>query len=164
VVSYKAQTSSGKARSKCCICCFFAKHAALRRKSKNWLAQNQNNVSKWSGTKEMSRTSETRYHRRTNNWQGHTRTQKNTYMNNTDSIKTWIESWWTGSVSIPYTWNPRCTSLDWCGAWNPRCTNVDWCGAWNPRCTNVDEGFTHHINLHWYIKGFTHHINLGSDL
>ena len=38
------------------------------------------------------RTSETRYHRRTNNWQGHTRTQKNTYMNNTDSIKTWIKS------------------------------------------------------------------------
>jgi hypothetical protein len=35
-------------------------------------------------------------------WQGHTRTQKNTYMNNTDSIKTWIQSWWTGSVSIPY--------------------------------------------------------------
>jgi len=23
-------------------------------------------------------------------------------MNNTDSIKTWIKSWWTGSVSIPY--------------------------------------------------------------
>jgi hypothetical protein len=51
-------------------------------------------------TKERSRTSETRYHRRTNNWQGHTRTQKNTYMNNADSIKTWIQSWWTGSVSI----------------------------------------------------------------
>ena len=42
--------------------------------------------------KERSRTSETRYRRRTNNWQGHTRTQKNTYMNNTDSIKTWIQS------------------------------------------------------------------------
>jgi hypothetical protein len=28
-----------------CICCFFAKHAALRRKSKDWLAQNQDNVS-----------------------------------------------------------------------------------------------------------------------
>jgi hypothetical protein len=27
------------------ICCFFAKHAALRRKSKDWLARNQNNVS-----------------------------------------------------------------------------------------------------------------------
>jgi hypothetical protein len=29
------------------ICCFFAKHAALRRKSKDWLAQNQDNVSEW---------------------------------------------------------------------------------------------------------------------
>jgi hypothetical protein len=30
------------------ICCFSAKHAALRRKSKVWLAWSQNNVSKWS--------------------------------------------------------------------------------------------------------------------
>ena len=30
------------------ICCFSAKHAALRRKSKDWLTQNQNNVSEWS--------------------------------------------------------------------------------------------------------------------
>jgi len=30
------------------ICCFFAKHVALRRKSKDWLALNQNNVSEWS--------------------------------------------------------------------------------------------------------------------
>ena len=29
------------------ICCFSAKHAALRRKSKDWLAWNQNNVSEW---------------------------------------------------------------------------------------------------------------------
>ena len=29
------------------ICCFSAKHAALRRKSKDWLALNQNNVSDW---------------------------------------------------------------------------------------------------------------------
>jgi hypothetical protein len=29
------------------ICCFSAKHAALRRKSKDWLARNQNNVSEW---------------------------------------------------------------------------------------------------------------------
>ena len=31
------------------ICCFSAKHAALRREreSKNWLARNQNNVSDW---------------------------------------------------------------------------------------------------------------------
>ena len=27
------------------ICCFSAKHAALRRKSKYWLARNQDNVS-----------------------------------------------------------------------------------------------------------------------
>jgi hypothetical protein len=26
------------------ICCFSAKHAAVRRKSKDWLARNQNNV------------------------------------------------------------------------------------------------------------------------
>ena len=29
------------------ICCYLAKHAALRRKSKDWLAQNQDNVSEW---------------------------------------------------------------------------------------------------------------------
>ena len=29
------------------ICCFSAKHAALRRKSKDWLARIQDNVSKW---------------------------------------------------------------------------------------------------------------------
>jgi hypothetical protein len=29
------------------ICCFSAKHAALRRKSKDWLAWNQANVSEW---------------------------------------------------------------------------------------------------------------------
>ena len=28
-----------------CICCFIAKPAALRRKSKDWLARNQDNVS-----------------------------------------------------------------------------------------------------------------------
>ena len=30
------------------ICCFSTKHAGLRRKSKDWLATNQNNVSDWS--------------------------------------------------------------------------------------------------------------------
>ena len=30
------------------ICCFSAKHAAVRRKSKDGLARNQNNVSEWS--------------------------------------------------------------------------------------------------------------------
>ena len=29
------------------ICCFSAKHSALRRKSKDWLAWNQNNVFEW---------------------------------------------------------------------------------------------------------------------
>ena len=29
------------------ICCFSVKHAALRRKSKDWLARNQENVSEW---------------------------------------------------------------------------------------------------------------------
>ena len=29
------------------ICCFSAKQAALRRKSKDWLDRNQNNVSEW---------------------------------------------------------------------------------------------------------------------
>jgi len=29
------------------ICCFYSKHAALRRKSKDWLARNQNNVYEW---------------------------------------------------------------------------------------------------------------------
>jgi predicted LPLAT superfamily acyltransferase len=33
---------------KICIFCFSAKHAALRRMSKDWLARNQNNVSEWS--------------------------------------------------------------------------------------------------------------------
>jgi hypothetical protein len=30
------------------ICCFSAKHAALRSRSKDWLARNQDNVSEWS--------------------------------------------------------------------------------------------------------------------
>ena len=30
------------------ICFFSAKHTALRRKSKDWLTRNQNNVSEWS--------------------------------------------------------------------------------------------------------------------
>ena len=29
------------------ICCFSAKHAALSRNGKDWLARNQNNVSEW---------------------------------------------------------------------------------------------------------------------
>jgi hypothetical protein len=30
------------------MCCLSAKHAAIRGKSKDWLARNQNNVSEWS--------------------------------------------------------------------------------------------------------------------
>ena len=30
------------------ICCFSAKHAAFRSKSRDWLARNQDNVSEWS--------------------------------------------------------------------------------------------------------------------
>ena len=30
-----------------CICCFSARHTALRSRSKDWLIRNQNNVSKW---------------------------------------------------------------------------------------------------------------------
>jgi hypothetical protein len=29
------------------ICCFSAKHTAVKRTSKDWLAQNQDNVSEW---------------------------------------------------------------------------------------------------------------------
>jgi hypothetical protein len=32
------------------MCCFYAKHAALRRKNKDWLARNQDNLSKWDDT------------------------------------------------------------------------------------------------------------------
>ena len=40
---------SGKTKDyKIGICCFSAKHAALRRRSKYWLVRNQNNVSEWS--------------------------------------------------------------------------------------------------------------------
>ena len=30
------------------ICCFYAKHTALRRNNKEWLDRNQDNVSEWS--------------------------------------------------------------------------------------------------------------------
>jgi hypothetical protein len=49
VVDRGFEPRSGQAKDyKIGICCFSAKHAALRSKSKDWLAQNQNNVSKWS--------------------------------------------------------------------------------------------------------------------
>jgi hypothetical protein len=34
-------------KTKIGICCFSSKHTALRSKSKDWLAQNQDNVSEW---------------------------------------------------------------------------------------------------------------------
>jgi hypothetical protein len=36
------------------ICCFSAKHAALRRKSKHWSTRNQDNVSEWSDMSNVS--------------------------------------------------------------------------------------------------------------
>ena len=49
VVERGFEPRSGQTKdNKIGICCFSTKHAALRRKSKDWLARNQNNVSKWS--------------------------------------------------------------------------------------------------------------------
>jgi hypothetical protein len=42
------ESRSGQTKNyKICICCFSAKHAALSRKSNDWLARNQENVSEW---------------------------------------------------------------------------------------------------------------------
>ena len=42
------ETRSGKTKDyEICICGFSTKPAALRRKSKDWLTRNQDNVSKW---------------------------------------------------------------------------------------------------------------------
>ena len=47
-VDHELEPQSGQAKDyEIGICCFTAKHAALRRKSKDWLAQNQDNVSEW---------------------------------------------------------------------------------------------------------------------
>ena len=49
VVERGLESRSGQTKDfKIGICCFSAKHAALRRKSKDWLARNQNNVSEGS--------------------------------------------------------------------------------------------------------------------
>ena len=49
VVDHGFEPQSGQTKDyKICICCFSAKHTASRRKSKDWLARNQNNVSEWS--------------------------------------------------------------------------------------------------------------------
>jgi len=44
----KTKTCQVKPKTKVGIYCFSAKHAALRRKSKDWLDRNQDNVSEWS--------------------------------------------------------------------------------------------------------------------
>jgi hypothetical protein len=45
-VDHGFEPQSGQTKDfKIGICCFSAKHAALRRKSKDWLARNQDNVS-----------------------------------------------------------------------------------------------------------------------
>jgi len=44
-----SEPRSGKTKDcKIGICCFSTKHAALKRKCKDWSARNQNNVSEWS--------------------------------------------------------------------------------------------------------------------
>ena len=49
VVDRGFEPQSGQTKDyKSGICCFFTKHAVLRRKSKDWLALNQDNVSEWS--------------------------------------------------------------------------------------------------------------------
>ena len=49
VVDHGYEPQSGQTKDyKIDICCFSAKHATLRRKSKDWLARNQNNVYEWS--------------------------------------------------------------------------------------------------------------------
>ena len=54
VIAYSAvdrgvEPRSGQTKDyKISICCFSAKHTALRSKSKDWLAQNHDNVSEWS--------------------------------------------------------------------------------------------------------------------
>ena len=48
VVDHGLQLRSGQTEDdKIGICCFSAKHAALRRKSKDWFVQNQDNVPEW---------------------------------------------------------------------------------------------------------------------
>jgi hypothetical protein len=48
VVDHGFEPRSGQTKDyKIAVCCFSAKHAALRRKNKDWLARNQNNVSEW---------------------------------------------------------------------------------------------------------------------
>ena len=48
VVHHGFDPRSGQTKNlKIGFCCFSAKHTALRRKSKDWLARNRDNLSKW---------------------------------------------------------------------------------------------------------------------
>ena len=47
VVDRGFEPRSGQTNDYKIIVCFSAKHTALRRKSKEWLARNQDNVSEW---------------------------------------------------------------------------------------------------------------------
>ena len=48
VVDHGFEPRSGQTKDyKIGMCCFSAKYAALRSKSKDWLARDQNNVSEW---------------------------------------------------------------------------------------------------------------------
>jgi hypothetical protein len=48
VIDHVLEPRSGQTKDyKIGICGFSAKHASLRRKSKDWLAENQNHVSEW---------------------------------------------------------------------------------------------------------------------
>jgi len=48
-VDREFEPRSGQTKDyKIAICCFSARHTALKRKSKDWLAGNQDNVSEWS--------------------------------------------------------------------------------------------------------------------
>jgi len=47
-VDRESETRSGQSKHyNIDLCCFIAKHTALRRKSKDWLARNQLYVSEW---------------------------------------------------------------------------------------------------------------------
>ena len=49
VINLEFKSRSGQTiHYKIGVCCFSANHAALRSKTKNWLAQNQDYVSEWS--------------------------------------------------------------------------------------------------------------------
>ena len=47
-VDHEFKAGSGQTKDyKIGICCFYAKYTVLRRKSKDWMARNHDNVSEW---------------------------------------------------------------------------------------------------------------------